>query len=394
MQQRYLKEGGTIALIVILAMTPPLSTDLYLSALPTVAVEFGTTQSLVSLTITLFFLFMAVGMLVLGSLSDKYGRRPVLIVSAVVSLLASAACAGVQGIGAMVVLRMLNGLGAGGLVAIGTALVKDCFDGARMSTILSLTQAISMFAPMVAPLLGVGILELGGWRVEFVALAVLMAVSLLGSLLLQETLPAGRRVRGSLLATFAGLLSFLRNATFVRVLCVGGLMSSPYMAYLSVASFAFISWFGVSTGVFGVLFALASAAAVIGPFMYLRTAGVRTRSAVALVLGLGLACSVIMLVAGHGTLVAFMVSIMLFIFASTYTRPLVTTLLLRETTSNVGAAASLINFVFTAIGCVGMLLTSLNWPDCITGLGCIMAGSVLLACLLWGIQQARRPFRD
>lgn len=393
MSQRYLHEGGTVALIVFLTMTPPLSTDLYMSSLPTIATEFGTTQALVSLTITVFFLFMAIGMLVLGSLSDKYGRRRVLVASAALSLASSAACAAAPGIGVMLLFRMFNGFGAGGLVAIGTALVKDCFDGARMSTILSLTQAISLFAPMVAPLLGVGILEIGGWRLEFVALAVLMALSLAGSLLLEETLTQEHKVDGSLLATFAGLTVFLRNGTFVRVLVIGGLTTSPYMAYLSIASFAFIELFGVSTGIFGVLFALASAAAVVGPFMYMRTAGLRTRTAMGLMLGLELACAAGLLTVGHGSLPAFMACVMVFIFTSTYVRPLITTLLLREATSNVGAASSLINFAFTAIGCAGMALTSLPWPDCVFALGCIMAGSAVLACLIWMIQQLKNPTR-
>lgn len=80
-QQRHLKDSGTIALIILLSMAPPLATDMYMSSLPTIAEELSTTQALASQTMTVFFLFMALGTLFLGPLSDKYGRKRVLLIS-------------------------------------------------------------------------------------------------------------------------------------------------------------------------------------------------------------------------------------------------------------------------------------------------------------------------
>ena len=90
MQQKYLKNAGLITLISILSMIPPLSTDLYMPALPDMTVYFNTTSTLMSFTMTIFFIFMAIGILILGPMSDKYGRKPVLIASISISMIFSA----------------------------------------------------------------------------------------------------------------------------------------------------------------------------------------------------------------------------------------------------------------------------------------------------------------
>ena len=92
MKQKYLKKGGLIAFIALLSMTPPLATDLYMPSLPEMTAYYQTTSSVTSYTMTIFFIFMAIGILILGPMSDKYGRKPVLIASISISLIFSAEC--------------------------------------------------------------------------------------------------------------------------------------------------------------------------------------------------------------------------------------------------------------------------------------------------------------
>lgn len=374
---------GTIALAVLLSMAPPLCTDLYMSALPTIADDLGTSQALASLTMTVFFLFMAIGMLVLGPMSDKHGRRPILLLSCVLALVFSIACVFSPNIWFMIACRVMQGLAAGGMVALATAIVRDCFEGKRMSTVLSLTQAIAMFAPMVAPLLGVAVLGLGSWRYEFVTLAVLMGVALAGTLLLEETLPAGQRIAGKVSEGFRGYGIYLRDGFFTRLLAIGGLMSAPYMAYLAVASFVYIELFDVSTTMFGILFAVASIAAVLGPTACMRIQGVRLSTSMAFILVVSGACAVALLVVGHAGPLVFLGCFMPFMFVSTYSRPFIMGALLSRASRSVGAASSLANFSFTAIGCVGMVAITAGWPDYIIGLACITAAATLLAAACW-----------
>lgn len=115
MQQKYLKNGGLVALISLLSMTPPLSTDLYMPALPEMTDYFQTSSSLTSFTMTIFFVFMALGILLLGTLSDKYGRKPVLVTSVVISIVFSFACVFAPNIWTLIVFRAIQAFGAGGV---------------------------------------------------------------------------------------------------------------------------------------------------------------------------------------------------------------------------------------------------------------------------------------
>lgn len=159
MQQKYLKNGGLITLITFLSMIPPLSTDLYMPALPEMAEYFHTSSTLTSFTMTIFFIFMSIGILVLGSMSDKYGRKPILLASIVISIGFSILCVFSPSIWFLIIFRAVQAFGAGGMVTIGTALVKDSFEGKQMSKVLSITQIFLLLAPMLAPVLGALILK-------------------------------------------------------------------------------------------------------------------------------------------------------------------------------------------------------------------------------------------
>jgi len=211
MKQSRLKKGGLIALITILSMVPPPSTDLYMPGLPEIVAYYQTTTSLASFTMTVFFIFMAIGTLILGPVSDKFGRKPVLIWSTAATLVCSIVCAAAPSITFLICVRAIQAFGAGGMVAIGSALVRDSFKGPEMGKVLSITQALLFIAPVAAPILGALILEVSNWRMTFVALAVLNGITLALVLLLEETLPKAERVRESALHSIFGLFKVAKN---------------------------------------------------------------------------------------------------------------------------------------------------------------------------------------
>jgi len=235
MKQRKLKKGGLIFLITILSMIPPLATDLYMPALPDMVTYFDTTTSMTSLTMTFFFIFMAIGTLVLGPVSDKYGRKPVLVWSTVATLLCSVICAFSPSITFLICIRAIQAFGSGGMIAIGSALVKDSFEGPEMGKVLSITQALMFIAPVLAPILGASILQVADWRMTFIALAALNAITLIFVLLLEETLPADKRIQESTLRSILGLTKVIRNPVFTFILVISGILTAPFMAYLVVA---------------------------------------------------------------------------------------------------------------------------------------------------------------
>lgn len=164
-----------IVLIAFMNMIVPLSLDMYLPAVPHMTAAFNTTESTVNLTLVGFFFFMAIGTLIFGPLSDKYGRRGLLVAGTLVYTIFSAACALATSIWLLIIARVLQALGAGCMVAISTAMIKDCFDRRTRNTILAVVQAMAVIAPMLAPIVGAFIVTHAGWRATFAVLAVLGA---------------------------------------------------------------------------------------------------------------------------------------------------------------------------------------------------------------------------
>lgn len=382
---------GIIVLISLLSMVAQLSSDLYMPALPSITAGLQTTQALTSHTITVFFLFMAIGTLVLGPTSDKFGRKPVLLVCGLVAMLSCAACALAPNIETMLALRALQGVGSGGLVSLATTLAKDCFIGDRMAQVIGITQAISMIAPIVAPLAGAAILQLAGWRMDFVVLAVLLAVCFIMICVLKETLPEGERVSGSVLSSFSGLGSLLRQRRFVLTLLAGSLFIVPFMAYIGTASYVYEDYFGLSATMFSIIFAVTALASIAGPLVFARLAAHIDEGRVMWVAlaASALSCVVLLVLGGRFPL-AFMLGIMLYIFFATIVRPMLTNALLAPLTEGAGAASALINFAFVAIGCLGIVFGSAGWGSIVTGIQVVMVGALVLSALLW-LLASRQP---
>lgn len=383
MQQKYLKNTGLIALITVLSMIPPLSTDLYMPALPEMTAYFQTSSTLMSMTMTIFFVFMAIGILILGPMSDKYGRKPILIISISISLIFSAICAFAPTIGFLIIARAASAFGAGGMVAIATALIKDSFEGKEMSKVLSVTQAFGLLAPMMAPLLGALILKVADWEMTFIALASLTGISLVGACLLQETLPADKRTQNNTLQSILSLGKIAKNANFSSLLIVGALIAAPYMAYLAIASYVYIDGFGVSETTFSIYFALNSAAAILGPIMYMRFGAGSVKKIINVGLIVSIISALLIFTVGHAGPVVFFLSYVIYSIVATYFRPMISDLLLSATKTDVGAASSVMNFGFTVIGSIGMVVGSLGWSSYTGGLAMTMFIFIVLTIVVW-----------
>ena len=383
MQQKYLKNAGLIALISILSMIPPLATDLYMPALPEMTVYFHTTSTLMSFTMTIFFIFMAIGILILGPMSDKYGRKPILIASISLSFIFSAACAFAPNITLLILARAASAFGAGGMVAIGTALIKDSFTGKEMSKVLSLTQAFMLLAPMLAPLVGALILKVADWKMTFIALALLTGISLVGAFLLQETLPVSERTQSNTIQSILGLRKIAQKPNFMSLLLVGAFISAPYMAYLALASYIYIDGFGVSETTFSMYFAINSAAAILGPIMYMRFGAGSVKKVINVGIVVAIISAVLILTVGNISPIIFLLSYVIYSIVTSYFRPLISDLLLSATKTDVGAASSVMNFVFTVLGSVGMIVGSLAWSSYISGLAITMLIFIAITILVW-----------
>jgi len=383
-EQKYLKKTGLVMLITILNMTAPLSTDMYLPSFPTMTEHFAASPALLNLTLVGFFLFFAVGMLLFGPFSDRFGRRPVLITGLSIYIAASFLCAAAASIWQLILFRVVQALGAGCMVSVSTALVKDSFDGRLRGTILATIQSMSLIAPMLAPVIGAAIVQFASWRMTFVVLGGISLLSLCAALLLQEPLPPDRRYHGSIFGSLGRLFVVGRSRPFISFLGVVALVPVGFFAYIAVSSYIYVEFFGLSETAYSLFFAANAAISVLGPLTYIRFGGmVPPRTLVTACLSLAFGGGLAVLLAGRLAPIAFLLAFAPFSYSSSLLRPVAVNILLSQQETDTGSASSLINFGNTAMGSLGMVLGALPWPDFVTGLGVIIACATLLALAAW-----------
>ena len=383
-RQKYLSISAMIAYITFINMFIPLSTDLYLPALPQMGNYFSASEFLVGLTLTIFFFVFAVSMVVFGPLSDKYGRRPILIFGAAIYTAASFACAGASSIYFLLAGRFFQAVGSGAVITVSTALIKDCFRGKLMRKILAITQALGVIAPMVAPLIGGILLTFTDWRGSFYLLTILGAINLTVAFLFCETLPEHKRYHGGIFNSLTLLVGVARQKYFIAVLIMFALLSKPYMAYLSASSFIYVEFFGLSAQEYSYFFAVNSAASIAGPILYLRLKDSLTNvGMLRLCFFVAATSGLLVLNVGKGGALMFLLAFLPFTVIGAVSRPFAMEILLLEAKDNIGTASSVINFVPTLFGSVGMMLGTLPWSNFVTGLGLIMATATALSVVLW-----------
>ncbi|MSW63885.1 MAG: Bcr/CflA family efflux MFS transporter, partial [Actinobacteria bacterium] len=233
----------------------PLTIDMYLPALPTIADDLGTTSAAVQLTLTGTLLGLALGQLVLGPLADRFGRKRPLIAGTALHVVASLLVLVAPNIAVLGALRVLQGVGTAAGAVIALAVVRDLYTGRAAATLLSRLFLVIGAAPVLAPTLGGELLRYTSWRGVFVALAVygLLLVLVVGASL-PETLPAERRNSSGLRGTARAYTALFRDRVFVGLVGVAGLTMAGLFSYVSGASFVYQDEFGLDEQQFGLLF--------------------------------------------------------------------------------------------------------------------------------------------
>ena len=247
--------ASTLVVLAMCAAVAPLATDLYLPGFPAMRADLGVSASAVQLTLTAFLVGSALGQLVMGPLSDRFGRRSPLLVSTAVCALAGAVCAQAPTIGVLVAARLVQGLaGAGGMV-IGRAVITDLVTGRAAARALTLMVTVMGVAPMLAPLAGGLLSGPVGWRGMLWTVAALCAAMFVAVLAgLRETHPRQRRAeRPSVLTAYRTVVT--SRAFWVPTAGVG-LAFSVVMAYISASPFVYQNVVGLSAVGYGIVFGI------------------------------------------------------------------------------------------------------------------------------------------
>ncbi|WP_338931230.1 multidrug effflux MFS transporter [Streptomyces netropsis] len=242
-----------------LSALPPLSMDMYLPALPEVTDSLRSPAATVQLTLTACLMGMALGQLVVGPMSDKWGRRRPLLAGMVIYVLATAVCAFAPTAELLIAFRLIQGLAGAAGIVIARAVVRDLYDGVAMARFFSTLMLISGVAPVIAPLIGGQVLRLTDWRGVFVVLTVIgILLTLVVWRCLDETLPPGRRQTGGLGGALRAMRGLLADRVFTGYMLAGGFAFAALFAYISASPFVVQDIYGASPQTFSLLFGVNS----------------------------------------------------------------------------------------------------------------------------------------
>lgn len=255
------RRTGLLVTLVLGGLTavPPLSMDMYLPALPEVTRSLHTSAATAQLTLTACLTGMALGQLVVGPMSDKWGRRRPLLIGLLVYVVATAICAFAPNVELLVAFRLLQGLAGAAGIVIARAVVRDLYDGVEMARFFSTLMLISGVAPVVAPLIGGQVLRFTDWHGIFAVLTVIgIALTVVVWRCLPETLAPEKRHSGGTVEALRTMKSLLADRVFTGYMIAGGFAFASLFAYISASPFVIQEIYGASPQTFSLLFGVNS----------------------------------------------------------------------------------------------------------------------------------------
>ncbi|MEV7880075.1 MULTISPECIES: multidrug effflux MFS transporter [Streptomyces] len=255
------RRTGFLVTMVLGGLTalPPLSMDMYLPALPAVTDSLSAPAATIQLTLTACLAGMALGQLVVGPMSDRWGRRRPLLLGMVVYVIATAICALAPSAELLIGFRLLQGLAGAAGIVIARAVVRDLYDGVEMARFFSTLMLISGVAPIIAPLIGGQVMRFTDWRGIFVVLTGIgIVLTLVVWKWLHETLEPGSRHTGGVGEALRTMRGLLADRVFTGYMVTGGLAFAVLFAYISASPFVVQEIYGASPQTFSLLFGLNS----------------------------------------------------------------------------------------------------------------------------------------
>lgn len=365
----------TFALTALLAMLislGPVSTDMYLPSLPDIGRLLGATTAEVQLTLSAFLIGFAAGQILYGPVSDKYGRKPVLLAALALYAFGTAVCAFAQSIETLTAARMLQALGASGPIVIARAMVRDLYEGRRAAKELALMGTFMSVMPAVAPIFG-GVLHVAfGWRATFVIMLIYAGVALaLVTLTLPETLKERSTAPISPLGILRTFGTILRNRAFLANTAIFAAGYSGLFSFISSSSFILQGVYGMGPVGAGTSFASCvlgfMAGSFAGPPMVLRRGEDFTvRLGILLQVSAGIGMTLALAIGGMGP-AAILVPMACYTLGFGLTMPQTLAAAMKPFPDKAGSASSLAGFIQMGSGAtVGVLvghgLGQSAWP--------------------------------
>ncbi|MEU6139098.1 multidrug effflux MFS transporter [Streptomyces sp. NPDC047081] len=397
------RRTGLLVTLILggLTATPPLAMDMYLPSLPEVTRSLHAPAATVQLTLTACLLGMALGQLVVGPMSDRWGRRRPLLAGLAVYVVATALCAFAPNVEVLVAFRLVQGLAGAAGIVIARAVVRDLYDGVAMARFFSTLMLISGVAPIVAPLIGGQILRVTDWRGVFAVLTVVGL--LLGGLVwakLPETLPVAERHSGGVGEALHSMRRLLADLPFTGFMLAGGFAFAALFAYISASPFVIQEIYGASPQTFSLLFGLNSVGLIaVGQLNGKLLVG---RVSLEKVMGIGLAiviaaATALLLMAtgvfGETGLVPVAAALFVLMSAMGITLPNAQALALMRTRHSAGSASALLGTSSFLIGAVASPLVGIAGEHSAVPMAVVQLAAALVAlgcfmgmCRPWNVR--------
>jgi DHA1 family bicyclomycin/chloramphenicol resistance-like MFS transporter len=380
-----------IRLVLILgwlSALAPLSIDLYLPGLPELTRDLDASASEGQLTLTACLGGLALGQLVAGPLSDRFGRRRPLLVGLAVYCAASFLCAVAPSVYVLVGLRLVQGFAGAAGIVVARAIVRDVSSGAAAARLFSILMLVLGLAPILAPIVGGALLELTSWRGLFVTLTIVaLALFLSTAAGLEETLPAGRRRADRLLETRRTFASLARDRTFLGYTLAGGFSFGSMFAYIAGSPFVVQEIYGVSPQLYGAIFGMNALGIIICSQIngaLVGRLGPRRLLGIGIGLGASGGCAVLGAVAAGAGLAGILPCLFVSVASLGFVVPNATALALTDYPHIAGSAAALIGALQFLFGAAAAPLVG------VAGSGSALPMAVLMAAFGVGALGALR----
>lgn len=247
------QELWLIVFLGVMSAMAPLSTDMYLPALPTVQNDLGISASVAQMTLTMTLIGMAVGQIFLGPISDRYGRKVPLLIGMILFTIATTGCVLAENIWLFLLFRFLAGFAGSSGIVIARAIARDVCEGAELTRFFAILMMVNGLAPILAPVLGGQILLFTSWRGVFIVLVVVGILQAGATMVYKETLPLADRIT-NLGDSFWKFPQLLKDRYFLGHCLLQCFIFGAFFSYLAGSSFVFQNIYAVSPQMYSLIF--------------------------------------------------------------------------------------------------------------------------------------------
>lgn len=334
--------------------------DMYTPALPAMCRFFGCQVSVAQLGLTMGMVGLGLGQILLGPISDRYGRKPVLIGSVILFIVAAIASIFSPNIHVFNISRLFQGLGASGGYFLARTIPADLYSGRALARLMAITGAINGVAPASAPVIGGVTADAWGWKGVFLVLAAFALVILAISPLVKESLPPSRRTTGPWWKSLRGYGALLRDRPFIIHICYKGFALGILFAYLSAAPFILQDHYGLSQTRYGLVIGFNSIFVAAGAMLAMRFHPLKRAARTgAIILAVGTAAQAYALWTIH-SLWVFEICMWVMLFGLGLIFTTTNTLAMSEGSSRAGEASALLGLAGYVIGAIVAPLVGLG----------------------------------